>query len=145
MVPLSTKIASLHPIRVIIKATSRQILCLQDLDQLLRLRRSEKWSVTFSLLAQLRCIIRVICFTHSGRAWFYYQRWSYENSLLVDGKSLKSLEEWNFLGQKFLTTELSLKDIELGLKSPMESFPFINLQSVAGWEYTCLRKERIKF
>ena len=29
---------------------------------------------------------------------------------------------------------LSLKDIELGLKGPMESFPFIRLQSVAGWE-----------
>ena len=38
---LSTKIASLHPIRVIIKATSSQILCSQDLDQLSRLRRSE--------------------------------------------------------------------------------------------------------
>ena len=38
---LSTKIASLHPIRVIIKATSPQILCSQDLDQLSRLRRSE--------------------------------------------------------------------------------------------------------
>ena len=40
-VPLSTKIASLHPIRVIIKATSPQILCSQDLDQLSWLRRSE--------------------------------------------------------------------------------------------------------
>ena len=49
---------------------------------------------------------------------------------------------WNFLGQKFLTTELSLKDIELGLKSPMESFPFINLQSVAGWEYIYLFEKR---
>ena len=39
---LSTKIASLHPIRVIIKATNPQILCSQDLDQdLSRLRRSE--------------------------------------------------------------------------------------------------------
>ena len=28
------------------------------------------------------------------------------------------------------------KDIELGLKSPMESFSSINLQSVAGWEYS---------
>ena len=27
---------------------------------------------------------------------------------------------------------LLLKDIELGLKSPLESFPSINLQSVAG-------------
>ena len=35
---LSTKIASLHPIRVIIKATSPHILCSQDLDQLSRLR-----------------------------------------------------------------------------------------------------------
>ena len=38
---LSKKIATLHPIRVIIKATSPQILCSQDLDQLSRLRRSE--------------------------------------------------------------------------------------------------------
>ena len=38
---LLTKIASLHPIRVIIKATSPQILCSQDLDQPWRLRRSE--------------------------------------------------------------------------------------------------------
>ena len=38
---LSTKIASLQPIRVIIMATSPQILCSQDLDQLSWLRRSE--------------------------------------------------------------------------------------------------------
>ena len=37
--------------------------------------------------------------------------------------------------------ELSLKDIELGLKSPMESFPSINLQSAAGWEYACLSQK----
>ena len=35
----STKIVSLHPIRVIIKATSPQLLCAQGLDQLLGLRR----------------------------------------------------------------------------------------------------------
>ena len=28
-----------------------------------------------------------------------------------------------------------MKDIELGLKSPTQSFPSINLQSVAGREY----------
>ena len=33
---------------------------------------------------------------------------------------------------KFLKIALSLTDIELGLKSPKESFPFINLQSIAG-------------
>ena len=38
---LSTKTASLHPVRVIIKATSPHILCSQDLDQLSQLRRSE--------------------------------------------------------------------------------------------------------
>ena len=38
---LSTKIASLHPIRIIIKATSPEILCSKDLDQLSWLRRSE--------------------------------------------------------------------------------------------------------
>ena len=37
----STKIASLHPIRALIKATNPQLLCLQDLDQLSQLRRSE--------------------------------------------------------------------------------------------------------
>ena len=41
IVVLSTKIASLHPIRAIIKATNPQLLCLQDLDQLSQLRRSE--------------------------------------------------------------------------------------------------------
>ena len=33
---------------------------------------------------------------------------------------------------KFFTIALLLKDIELGLQSPMGSFPSINLQSVAG-------------
>ena len=32
--------------------------------------------------------------------------------------------------------ELSLKDIDL--KSTMESFPSIDLQSIAGWEYDWL-------
>ena len=32
---------------------------------------------------------------------------------------------------KFLMIELSLKDIGLGLKRPKESFPSINLKSVA--------------
>ena len=34
---------------------------------------------------------------------------------------------------------LSFKDIEL--KSPIESFPSIYLQSVAGWEYDCLSQK----
>ena len=34
-----------------------------------------------------------------------------------------------------------MKDIELELKIPMESFPSINLQSVAGGEYACLSKK----
>ena len=59
-------------------------------------------------------------FLTTGRARFYNQRWSYNNSLLVGGKSLKSFKEWNFLGQKFLTTVLSLKDIEL--KNPVKAF-----------------------
>ena len=37
--------------------------------------------------------------------------------------------------------ELSLKDIKLGRKSPMESFPSINLQSVAGWKYASLSQK----
>ena len=36
-----TKIASLHPIKATIKATNPHLLCLLDLDQLSRLRRSE--------------------------------------------------------------------------------------------------------
>ena len=60
---------------------------------------------------------------------------------LVGSKSLKSFEEWNFLGHKFLTIALLLKDIELGLKSPVESFPSIYLQSVAGWEHVCLNQK----
>ena len=40
----STKIVSLHPIRVVIKATSPQLLRSQDyLDQLSRLRRSDQY------------------------------------------------------------------------------------------------------
>ena len=34
-----------------------------------------------------------------------------------------------------------MKDIELGVKSLMESFPSINLQSVAGREYACLSEK----
>ena len=60
---------------------------------------------------------------------------------LVGSKSLKSFEEWIFLGKKFLTIVLLLKDIKLGLKIPVESFPSINLQSVAGWEYACLNQK----
>ena len=41
IVLLLTKIASLHPIKVIVNAMSPQILCSQDLGQLSRLRRSE--------------------------------------------------------------------------------------------------------
>ena len=41
LVLLSTKIASLHPITVITKATSPQILFSQDLDQLSPIRRGE--------------------------------------------------------------------------------------------------------
>ena len=59
----------------------------------------------------------------------------------VGDKSLKSFEQWKFWGKKFLTIALSLKDIELGLKGPIERFPSINLQSVAGWEYACLSQK----
>ena len=41
IVLLSTKIGSLHLIRVIMKSTSSQLLSLQDLDQFSWLRRSE--------------------------------------------------------------------------------------------------------
>ena len=72
MVLLSTKIASLHPIGVIIKATSPQTLCSQDLDQLSRLRRSENDQQRLVYWLSY-AVIRVIWFT-TGRAWFYYQR-----------------------------------------------------------------------
>ena len=39
---------------------------------------------------------------------------------------------WKLWRVKFLTIALSLKDIELGLNSPTESFPCIKLHSVAG-------------
>ena len=81
----------------------------------------------------------MICLT-TGEAWFYNQRWSCANSLQVGGKSLKSFEEWNFLGEKFLTIALSLKDMKLKLKSPMESFPSINLKSVAGCEHSWVKR-----
>ena len=90
-----TKIASLHHIRARIKATNPQLLCLQDLDQLSRLRRSknDQWCLVYRLSYP---VIRMVCLT-TGRVWFYNQRWSHANSLQVGSKSLKSFEEWNFL------------------------------------------------
>ena len=46
-----------------------------------------------------------------------------------------------FLRIEISYDELSLKDIELGLKSPVESFPSINLQYAAGGEYACLSQK----
>ena len=92
------KMVSLHPIRVVIKATSSELLRLQDLDQLSWLRRSDQY-INFSLSAQL-CCNQNDMLDLTGRACFYNQRWSYATSLqviLVGGKSLKSFEEWNFL------------------------------------------------
>ena len=40
---------------------------------------------------------------------------------------------------------VSLKDDELGLKSPMESFPSINLHLIAGWQYACLGQKTEHF
>ena len=42
---------------------------------------------------------------------------------------------------KFLKITLSLKDIELGLKSPMKSFPSINLQLIS-WLRICFLKSK---
>ena len=72
MVLLSTKIASLHPIRVIIKATSPQTSCSQDLDQPSWLKRSENDQQRLVYWLSY-AVIRVTWFT-TGRAWFYYQR-----------------------------------------------------------------------
>ena len=104
-------------------------------------KKEWKFSVTFSLLAQLCCnqsdmLYHRLSVVLLSKVIIWKFPTSWRQIILWKAK-------WNFLGQKFLTTELSLKDIELGLNSPMESFPFINLQSVAGWEYTCLRKDRI--
>ena len=41
---------------------------------------------------------------------------------------------WKALKSEISYNELSLKDIELGLKSPVESIPSINLQYAAGGE-----------
>ena len=67
--------------------------------------------------------------------WFSYavinqnDMLEYGYFLQVGGKSLnKSLKEWNFFGYKFVTIAFSSKDIELGLKGAMESFPSFNLQ-----------------
>ena len=76
----------------------------------------------------------------SGQAEFYNHRWSFTNSLQVGGKSLKSFEEWNF--QRWIV--LSLKDIKLDLKTPMESFPSIERQWVTGWEYPCWSRKTVE-
>ena len=129
----SAKIASLHPIRVITKAMNPRLLCLRDLAQLTRLRRSEndQWRLAYWLSYPAS---RMVCLT-TGRAWFYDRRWSHANQAKqIFGKLWRSSED----RVKFDMIALSLKDIEPGLKSPMESFPSINLQLVVGWEYVCL-------
>ena len=83
-------------------------------------------------------VMRMICLT-AGQTWFYDQRRSYANSLQVCRQSLKSFEELNLLGWKFLTITLTSKDIEQGLKSPMES------SAIGSWLRICLleSKDRI--
>ena len=64
------------------------------------------------------------------------------SSLQVDSQSLKSFEEWNFLEWKFLTIAFVIEGYRTRTeKSYMESFPSINLQWVAGWEYACLSQK----
>ena len=68
----STKIASPYLIRILIKATSPQLVCSQELDQLSQLRRGEN--------DQKRLVYRVsyavmrMIFLTTGKAWFYNQR-----------------------------------------------------------------------
>ena len=69
-----------------------QLLRSHDLDQLSRLE-GVKWSVTLSLLAQLRCNQNDML-DYWGWARFYNQGWSYAIFLQVGDKSLKSFEEW---------------------------------------------------
>ena len=60
--------------------------------------------------------------------------------LQVEHGSLKSFEEWNLL--RWIV--LSLKDIELGLKTPTKGFPSIKRQSVSVWEYACLSRKTVE-
>ena len=113
---------SLQYFTAIIKATSPQLVRSQDLDQLSWLRKSKNDQQRLVYWLSYT-VIRMICLT-TGRVRFYNQRWSYANSLLVGGKSLKSFKERNFVRQKFLTIALSMKHIKQELQSPpSEHFP----------------------
>ena len=145
IVLLLTKIPSLHPIKVIIKATYKaSASTLVGFRSTFAAKREWKWSVYGSLVYWLSyAVIRMIhvCLT-TGQAWFCSQRWSYANSLQVSRKPLKGFEEWISYDRNFLRLSYkSLKNIELGLTSPMESFSSINLQLVAGWEDACLSQK----
>ena len=75
-------------------------------------------------------MIRMICLT-TGRARFYNQ----SDHMQIPFKLVANL--WKAskseISQNRNTIALSLKDIEPGLKSSIESFRFIKLLSVAGW------------
>ena len=77
---------------------SPQILCLQDLDQLSWLRRSENDQQHLVYLLN-HAVIRMICLT-TGQAW--NQRWSYTNSLASCRQIFEKL--WRV---KFLRIEIS--------------------------------------
>ena len=68
----STKIASSYLIRVIIKATSPQLVCSQELDQLSQLRRGENDQKR--LVYRLSYAVMRMIFLTTGKAWFYNQR-----------------------------------------------------------------------
>ena len=96
-------------------------------------KKEWKWSVTFSLLARLRCT------KSEGHDWLQVERGSIikvdhmEISFKLTANLSKAFEGWKFVGSKFLTIELSLKDIK---KSPMESFP--SKSAIGVWLRICL-------
>ena len=78
----------------------------------------------------------MICLT-TGRAWFYNQRSSYANSLQVGGKIFEKLQTVKFLMIEIFTIALSLKDVELGLTSPMVGYAFNSHENYNKTYNTC--------
>ena len=58
----------------------------------------------------------------------------------IPSKSVANL--WKAMKSEISHDWVVIEGTKLGLKSPMESFPSINLQSVAGWEYACLSQRQ---
>ena len=52
---------------------------------------------------------------------------------------------WKVSKSKISYDCVVIEGYELGLKSPKESFPFINLQSIAGWAQACSSQNTTQF